>query len=86
MILRELISTSGFQSGAIQYAQEHGIALLHVMDKILKFCVATEKSTYEKYKAEMIKKYNNTPDFFFIWENELMEIEDDLTSFIDFLL
>ena len=30
-----LLSTSGFQSGAIQYAKEHGIALIQVFDKSL---------------------------------------------------
>lgn len=28
-----LLSTSGFQSGAIKYAKEHGIALLQIIDK-----------------------------------------------------
>lgn len=30
-----LLSTSGFQCGAIQYAKEHGIALIQVFDKTL---------------------------------------------------
>lgn len=30
-----LLSTSGFQSGAIQYAKKHGIALIQVFDKTL---------------------------------------------------
>ena len=28
-----LISTSGFQSGAVEYAQKHGIALIQILDK-----------------------------------------------------
>lgn len=32
-----LLSTSGFQSGAIQYAKEHGIALIQVFDRGCEF-------------------------------------------------
>lgn len=30
-----LMSTSGFQSGAVEYAKEHGVALLQVIDKLV---------------------------------------------------
>lgn len=32
-----LISTSGYQSGAVQYAEKHGIALLQIYDRHLEF-------------------------------------------------
>lgn len=43
-----LISTSGFQSGAIQYAKVHGIALIHVEDYKVEFLShSNEKHEYD---------------------------------------
>ena len=58
-----LLSTSGFQSGAIQYAKEHGIALIQVFDKK---CVAHAFSSGDKdveSNAPFMDMYNSFPRY-----------------------
>lgn len=47
-----LISTSGFQSGAIQFAKAHGIALIQVSDKSIDFCSASANVSDLKQQIE----------------------------------
>jgi len=51
-----LISTSGFQSGALERAKENGIALIQIMDKIIIFFQASLQNINE-YKIEFQKQY-----------------------------
>lgn len=45
-----LISTSGFQSGAVKYAKEHGIALIQIFNKSVRFMqMSASKSLSEEY-------------------------------------
>lgn len=66
-----LISTSGFQSGAIQFAKSHGIALIQVSDKSIDFYSASANNSdlveiiekrrfmeYPKYVAKEIVDEN----------------------------
>lgn len=47
-----LISTSGFQSGAIQFAKSHGIALIQVSDKSIDFYSASANVSDLKQQIE----------------------------------
>jgi restriction system protein len=50
-----IIATAGFQSGALEYAKVHGIALLEVADGMIN-CLM--KSAYaEKYRPDFIPQY-----------------------------
>ena len=66
-----LLSTSGFQSGAIQFAKSHGIALIQVSDKSIDFYSASANNSdlveiiekrrfmeYPKYVAKEIVDEN----------------------------
>ena len=44
-----LISTSNFQSGAIQYASEHGIALIQITDDKMDFVVRDRLNVYRNH-------------------------------------
>lgn len=57
-----LISTSGFQSGAIQFAKSHGITLIQVFDKSIDFCVmsANKDIMYERIRQI---EYINFPKY-----------------------
>jgi len=51
-----LISTSGFQSGALERAKVNGIALLQIMDKRILFYQASLQKI-DEYKIEFQKQY-----------------------------
>lgn len=51
-----LISTSGFQSGAHEYAKKHGIALIQILDKhVVHIQNACEPQTEEQKLAQFMK-------------------------------
>lgn len=50
-----LISTSGFQSGAVEYAKTHGIALIQIFDKHIMHIQASA-SPRNNYQLEFIKQ------------------------------
>lgn len=56
-----VISTAGFQKGAVEYAKAHGIALIQIFDKFLHFYSASANSDREKMMAIEYKYY---PDYF----------------------
>jgi hypothetical protein len=56
-----LISTSGFQSGAIEYSRIHGIALIQIIDKNVMHIQASSDSKIDLRKIEFIKQ---TPPYY----------------------
>lgn len=78
-----LISTSGFQSGAIKYAAEHGIALIQIMHKSIKFIQARKKDLLET--ARTYERYVNTPQYFPLSVESLSEIKDDSQFLLTFI-
>lgn len=59
-----LISTSGFQSGAVQYAKAHGIALIQIFDKEvlhIQNSIIQKDAMFDKIRREY---YINMPDFY----------------------
>lgn len=62
-----IISTAGFQKGAIEYAQAHGIALIQVFDKMLRFITNSaicDEEEYEELKKIKNFQYRYYPDYF----------------------
>lgn len=62
-----LISTSGFQSGAHEYAQKHGIALLQILDKgAMHILNAREPQTEEDkfHLYAMMEEIKRMPDYY----------------------
>ena len=57
-----LISTSGFQSGAIQFAKSHGIALIQVFNKSIDFCVMSANKDIMNERIRQIE-YKNYPKY-----------------------
>lgn len=70
-----LMSTSGFQSGAIQFAKAHGIALLQVFDKYIKFI---SNSVGKRDIIERVYK-----EYYKIFPNYVVQEWDDNGPFID---
>ncbi|MNJ74896.1 hypothetical protein D3C77_718970 [compost metagenome] len=68
-----LISTSGFQSGAAEYAKKHGIALLQIFDK---YVMHIQNSINPL--DEMIKEFiRRSPDYYaYQWNTELDDFPD----------
>ncbi|MVO99556.1 hypothetical protein EDM21_08445 [Paenibacillus sp. N10] len=56
-----LISTSGFQSGATEYARQHGIALLQIFDKYVMHAQASSNLQTDPILLEFIKQ---SPKFY----------------------
>lgn len=48
-----MISTCGFQSGAVEYAKKHGIALLQIMDKNVLCIMAAVRPTNEAQQQKI---------------------------------
>jgi predicted helicase len=78
-----LISTSGFQKGAIKRAEKNGIALLQIMDKEIRFVRASLPTELDEQYAEYVRQ--SSPYFVFqycgdfpnkqIYPTESMEAE-----------
>ena len=56
-----LISTSGFQSGAIEYAEKHGIALLQIFNKAV---VHIQNSISKEYLDIQREIFRRSPDYY----------------------
>lgn len=66
-----IISTSGFQSGAVQYAKKHGIALIQVVDGIFKHISASAKLPIRMIHLLQKEVSRKLPKFFSIlWDCE----------------
>lgn len=59
-----LISTSGFQSGAAKYAKLHEIALIQIMDKCVKHIQNSARPRREMLDKLSIEGYNYLPNYF----------------------
>lgn len=60
-----LLSTSGFQDGAIQYAKAHGISLIRVYDKTVE-CFSFGNPDFSNNGDLFVFSYNALPPFFAI--------------------
>ena len=56
-----LISTSGFQSGTVEYAKIHGISLIQIFDKHIMHIQASASSTIDTKRLEFI---NQSPPYY----------------------
>ncbi|MEK5142255.1 restriction endonuclease [Paenibacillus sp. FSL M7-0134] len=69
-----LISTSGFQSGATEYARQHGVALLQIFDKYVMHIHASSNLQTNHMLMEFIKQ---SPEFYaYQWNTRLNEFPD----------
>ncbi|OMF10117.1 restriction endonuclease [Paenibacillus sp. FSL H7-0942] len=69
-----LISTSGFQSGAVEYAQQHGIALIQIFDKVVMHIQASSYPQVDPILSEFIER---SPDFYaYQWSTNLIDFPD----------
>lgn len=68
-----LISTSGFQSGALQYARKHGIALLQIFDKHV---IHIQNSMYS-INPSYIEFIRQSPKYYaYQWNSYLNDFPD----------
>lgn len=80
-----LMSTSGFQSGAIQFAKAHGIALLQVFDNHIKFMSnsagnrdlfdALHREYYRRYPKYVVQEWSEDGPFTDIYPSKKMVIK-----------
>lgn len=76
-----IMSTSGFQTGAIEYAQQHGIGLIQVVEKTL----MTIQNSLET-NPNITEKYLNMPPYCLImYSNITLGVLCNLTSDIKYL-
>ncbi|WP_052016435.1 MULTISPECIES: restriction endonuclease [unclassified Paenibacillus] len=69
-----LISTSGFQSGAAEYAKQHGIALIQIFDKFVMHVQASSDPQVNPILAEFIER---SPEFYaYQWNTNLIDFPD----------
>ncbi|MDG0794072.1 restriction endonuclease [Cohnella ginsengisoli] len=69
-----LISTSGFQSGATEYAKQHGIALLQIFDKYIMHIQNSSNPQTDHILIEIIKR---SPKFYaYQWDTMLSDFPD----------
>ncbi|MGG3306567.1 restriction endonuclease [Paenibacillus lautus] len=69
-----LISTSGFQSGATEYARQHGIALLQIFDKYVMHIQNSSNPQMDGILMEFIKQ---SPKFYaYQWNTRLNDFPD----------
>lgn len=69
-----LISTSGFQSGAVEYAKKHGIALLQIFDKFVMHIQASTKPELHPMQEAFI--YQSPKYYAYQWDYELTDFPD----------
>ena len=80
-----LMSTSGFQSGTIQFAKAHGIALLQVFDNYIKFMSnsvgyhdlfnALRREYYRQYPKYVVQEWSENGPFTDIYPSKEMVIK-----------
>lgn len=64
-----LISTSGFQSDAVKYANAHGIALWQICDCIIKHICASAKREIPQYILYSMEMERYLPNYFMmVWD------------------
>ena len=80
-----LISTAGFQSGAIKYASEHGIALIQILDRCIKFIQMSGEKPDTSRQAAIREKYLNTPKYLPFSMGDFVEIEPDSKFLLTFI-
>lgn len=71
-----LISTSGFQSGATEYAKKHGIALLQIFDKHV---MHIQNSNYSNLEADQLymEFIQQSPEYYaYQWNSRLNDFPD----------
>jgi hypothetical protein len=69
-----LISTSGFQRGAAEYAKQHGIALIQIFDKVVMHIQASGEPQVNPILAEFIER---SPEFYaYQWSTNLTDFPD----------
>jgi hypothetical protein len=69
-----LISTSGFQSGATEYARQHGIALLQIFDKYIMHIQNSSYPSIDHIHKEIIRL---SPEFYaYQWNTILSDFPD----------
>lgn len=67
-----IISTSGFQSGAVQYAEKHGIALWQVFDNYIKHISASANNQMSDYMKLQLEVEKHLPKYFIMeWDYSL---------------
>ncbi|MEK4063264.1 hypothetical protein BSK56_31650 [Paenibacillus borealis] len=69
-----LISTSGFQSGATEYAKKHGIALLQIFNKEV---IHIQASSNPQLDPKLIAFIKQSPKFYaYQWSTMLEDFPD----------
>ena len=69
-----LISTSGFQSGASEYAKKHGIALLQIFDKHV---MHIQNSLHSEMNRLLMEFINQSPKYYaYQWNYNLHDFPD----------
>lgn len=67
-----IISTSGFQSGAVQYAEKHGIALWQVFDNYIKHISASANNQISDNMKLQLEAEKHLPKYFIMeWDYSL---------------
>lgn len=56
-----LIATSGFQSGAIEYAKKHGVTLIQIIDKRI---MHVQNSARPQHCEKMSKYFDQMPEYY----------------------
>jgi len=69
-----LISTSGFQSGAVEYAKVHGISLIQIFDKHIMHIQASASSKIDSRRLEFIKY--SSPYYAYQWGVTISDFPD----------
>ncbi|MFB5676661.1 restriction endonuclease [Paenibacillus terreus] len=69
-----LISTSGFQSGASEYASQHGITLLQIFDKYVMHIQASNNLQKDHILMEFIKQ--SLKFYAYQWNTRLNDFPD----------
>lgn len=72
-----LISTSGFQSGATEYARQHGIALLQIFDKQVMHIQNSSNPQIDQLHHILVEVIKQSPDFYaYQWSTSLNDFPD----------
>ena len=67
-----IISTSGFQTGEVQYAEKHGIALWQVFDSYIKHISASADNQISDYMKLQLEAEKHLPKYFILeWDYSL---------------
>ena len=69
-----LISTSGFQTGAVEYAKTHGIALIQILDKHI---MHIQASIPQKYPSQHLEFIIQSPPYYALqWSGTIPDFPD----------